>query len=41
MEGATLTVVTDASEICTKGDKLVSVDFQLWSFGKSDDGTNV
>jgi len=38
MECATLIVTTDTSEICTKGDKFISVVLQLWSFGKADDG---
>jgi len=38
MERATLIVKTDTSEICIKGDKFISVVFQLWSSGKADDG---
>jgi len=40
MESATFIVTTDTSEIRIKGDKLISVVFQLWSFGKADDGTD-
>jgi hypothetical protein len=40
MERATVIVTTDTSEICIKGDKFISVVFQLWSFGKAEDGTD-
>jgi len=40
MERATLTVTTDTSEICIKGDKFISFVFHLWSFGKAADGTD-